>query len=58
MWLLCVIICVYFDIMAQNIEEQYLKMTIEDVLNESGDNESGTLVNMDSDDGNRSASSV
>jgi hypothetical protein len=44
--------------MAQNIEEQYLKMTIEDVLNESGDNESGTLVNMDSDDGNRSASSV
>jgi hypothetical protein len=44
--------------MAQNIEEQYLKMTIEDVLNESSDNESGTLVNLASDDGNRSASSV
>jgi elongation factor P hydroxylase len=40
--------------MAQNIEEQHLKMTIEDILNESSDSESNTLVNMGSDDHNYS----
>jgi hypothetical protein len=52
-WLLCVIICVYFDILAQHIEEQYFKIIVENILNEIGDVESGTLVNMVSDDGNR-----
>jgi hypothetical protein len=42
------------SVIAQNIEEQHLKMAIEDVLNEGGDNESGELVNIDSDDGNYS----